>query len=174
YTEGHPYFKKKVAVIGGRNSAVEAALDLCKHGAYVTLVHRGPTFGDSVKYWILPDIQNHVRESKIRALFNTIVEEINEDFIAVKDHDGHRQRIENDYVFAMTGYRPGTPFLEKIGIRIASNFTAVHNPDTFETNVPGIYVAGVISAGTDGSKVFIENSRNHGTKIIGHILNGQK
>lgn len=173
YSEGHPYFKKQVAVVGGKNSAVEAALDLYRHGAYVTLIHSGATFGESVKYWILPDIQNRIKENKIRALFNTIVEEIKEGSVIVQHQDGQRKEIENDYVFAMTGYKPNEHFLKKIGLEIESNCTPAHNPDTFETNIPGIYIGGVITAGAEGSKVFIENSRNHGNIIIGHILNGR-
>jgi thioredoxin reductase (NADPH) len=174
YTEGHPYFKKNVAVIGGKNSAVEAALDLYKHGARVTLIHRGPTFGGSVKYWILPDIENRIKENKIQALFNSEVEEIQKDFIVVQTQDGRRLEIENDYVFAMTGYKPNVYFFEKMGIEMQSNCTPVYDSDTYETNIPGMYIAGVITAGADGSKVFIENSRNHGKIIIGHIVNGQK
>jgi thioredoxin reductase (NADPH) len=172
YTEGHPYFKKNVAVIGGKNSAVEAALDLYHHGVNVTLIHRGESFGKSVKYWILPDIENRIKEGKIRALFNTVVEEIRETKVVVRNREGKRWEIENDFVFAMTGYRPNIPFLQSIGIKIDANGTPVHHPKTLETNVPGMYIAGVITAGVEGSKVFIENLRNHGKEIIGHILNG--
>lgn len=172
YTEAHPYFDRKVAVIGGKNSAVEAALDLYKHGAEVTLIHRGPTFGKSVKYWILPDIENRIKEGKIKALFNTVVNQIQEKYIIVQDGNGQQRKIENDFVFAMTGYNIDEGFLRKIGVQIESGSSPLHNPETFETNVPGIYVAGVLTAGSNGSKVFVENSRHHGTKIIGHILNG--
>ncbi|MFQ5650436.1 MAG: YpdA family putative bacillithiol disulfide reductase [bacterium] len=171
YTEPHPYYRKKVAVIGGKNSAVEAALDLYKNGAEVTLIHRRETFGSSVKYWILPDIENRIRAGKIRALFNTVVMEIRDESIVVLRKDGTTQELENDLVLAMTGYNPDTRFLTQIGIELRSEYTAVHDPNTLETNVPGVYIAGVITAGSDGSKVFIENSRNHGAKIIGNILN---
>ncbi len=169
YTEAHPYYRKKVVIIGGKNSAVEAALDLYKHGAEVTVIHRGEDFGKSVKYWILPDIKNRIKEGKIRAYFNTTVNEIKEGFLIVTDDKGVETELENDFVFALTGYRPDMGFLKKVGIEFDSKLTPVHDAETFETNVSGVYIAGVIIAGCEGSKVFIENTRNHGTKIIGHI-----
>ncbi|MCG8606732.1 YpdA family putative bacillithiol disulfide reductase [bacterium] len=172
YTDAHPFYKKNVAIIGGKNSAVEAALELYRHGANVTVIHRGEAFGKSVKYWILPDIENRIAEGKIRAFFETAVEKITRTEIHLSTAGGRRV-IDNDFVFALTGYRPDLPFLRKIGIEIDATGTPVHNPDTLETNVPGIYVAGVITAGCRGSKVFIENSRDHGKKIVRHILNGQ-
>lgn len=174
YTEAHPYYRKKVAVIGGKNSAVEAVLDLYRHGAQVTLIHRGSELGRSVKYWIRPDVENRIKENKIQAHFNTVVEEIKEDCIVTRSLDGNRREIPNDFLFALTGYHPDLKFLESLGIKIESNCTPVHNSNTLETNVLGIYIAGVITAGAEGSKVFIENSRFHGRKIIGHILNGKK
>lgn len=169
YTEAHPYYKRKVAIIGGKNSAVEAALDLCKHGAEVTVIHRGDDFGKSVKYWILPDIKNRIEEGKIRTYFNTTVKEIKEDALIVENAGGVELEIENDFVFALTGYRPDMHFLRDVGVEFDSKLTPVHNTGTLETNVSGVYIAGVITVGCEGSKVFIENSRNHGTKIIGHI-----
>ncbi|MFQ5639881.1 MAG: YpdA family putative bacillithiol disulfide reductase [bacterium] len=174
FSEGHPYYKRKVAVIGGKNSAVEAALDLYKHGAEVTLIHRGETFGPSVKYWIRPDIENRIKEGKIKSLFNTRVTEIKEKTILVEGADGRINQFDNDFVFAMTGYNIDTDFLAKAGVELQPDTVPCHHPDTLESNVPGVYVAGVLTAGSNGSKVFIENSRNHGTKIIGHILNGSK
>ncbi|MCH8957682.1 YpdA family putative bacillithiol disulfide reductase [candidate division KSB1 bacterium] len=168
YTEAHSYYRKKVAIIGGKNSAVEAALDLYRHDAKVTVIHRGDDFGKSVKYWILPDIKNRVKEGKIHAYFNTTVKEINEDSLIV-EKDGVETELENDFVFALTGYRPDMGFLKNAGVEFDSKLTPVHDAETFETNVPGVYIAGVIIAGCEGSKVFIENTRNHGTKIIGHI-----
>jgi thioredoxin reductase (NADPH) len=172
YTEGHPYFQKNVAVIGGKNSAVEAALDLYHHGANVTVIHRGESFGKAVKYWILPDIENRIKEGKIRAHFKTEVLEIKEDRIVVKSAAGEVWEIDNDFVFAMTGYRPNIDFLKKMGIQFTNGDTPAHDPKTLETNIPGVYIAGVISAGSDGSKVFIENSRHHGKLIMERILNG--
>ena len=168
YTEAHSYCRKKVTIIGGKNSAVEAALDLYRHGAEVTVIHRGDDFGKSVKYWILPDIKNRVKEGKIHAYFNTAVKEIKEDSLIV-EKDGVETELENDFVFALTGYRPDMGFLKNAGIELDSTLTPVHDAETLETNVPGVYIAGVIIAGCEGSKVFIENTRNHGTKIIGHI-----
>lgn len=175
YTEGHPFYNKKVAVIGGKNSAVETALDLYKHDADVTIIHRGKAFGKSVKYWILPDIENRIKEGKIKALFNTSVVEIKENYLVIQDlAGGQRSTVDNDFVFALTGYHPDQSFLKSLGIQMDSQMTPTYNPDTLETNVPGIYVAGVITAGCEGSKVFIENTRDHGKKIIGHIINGTK
>ncbi|HEX9653810.1 MAG TPA: YpdA family putative bacillithiol disulfide reductase [bacterium] len=173
YVEAHAYFKKNVVVIGGKNSAVEAALDLYHHGAEVTLIHRGETFGKSVKYWILPDIENRIKERKIQAHFQTEALQIKEDSMVVKSAAGEVWEIENDFVFAMTGYRPDIDFLRKMGVQFTNGDTPVHNPKTLETHVPGVYIAGVITAGSDGSKVFIENSRHHGAQIMGHILNGK-
>ena len=149
-------------------------MDLYKHGANVTLIHRGEDFGSSVKYWILPDKKNRIKDNKIHALFNTVVKEINENKIIVSGKDGQCDEIENDFVFALTGYQPNVDFLKKTGIEIKSQNTPVHNPETLETNIAGIYIAGVITAGSDSSKVFIENSRNHGTIITRHILYGTK
>lgn len=174
YTEAHPYYDKKVAVIGGKNSAVEAALDLYRHGADVTLIHRGETIGKSVKYWLLPDIENRIKEGKIRAMFNTAVEKIEADQLIVRNGDGAQQELENDFVFAMTGYIPDLDFLQELGVDLGAQSTPAHDTETLESNVPGVYIAGVITAGAEGSKVFIENTRNHGTKIIGHIRNGDR
>ena len=173
YTEPHLFYRCNVAVVGGKNSAVEAALDLYRHGAKVTLIHRGDTFGKSVKYWIRPDIENRVKEGAIKALFNTVVKEIHEDHIVLQDGAAVPVKLANDFVFALTGYRPDQRFLQSMGIRIGAGITPGHNPDTLETNVPGIYIAGVITVGSESSKVFIENSRHHGTQIVEHILNGR-
>ncbi len=174
YSEPHAYYKKKVAIIGGKNSAVEAALDLYKNDVEVTLIHRGDDFGQSVKYWILPDIKNRVKEGKIKALFNTVVKEIREKSLVVRNEDDTEQELANDHVLALTGYNPDTSFLSRMGIEIGAQNTPAHDPNTLETNVPGIYIAGVITVGSEGSKVFIENTRNHGTKIIESIRNGKK
>jgi len=173
YTEPHPFYKKNVAIVGGKNSAVEAALDLFKHGANVTVIHRGDDFGRSVKYWILPDIKNRVREKKIVVRFNSTVKEIRPDSIIVKN-GATEETLPNDFVFALTGYRPDTTFMRGLGIEFGEGETPNHDPDTLATNVPGVYIAGVITAGSEGSQVFIENSRDHGKKIIGHILHGTK
>jgi thioredoxin reductase (NADPH) len=174
YSEAHLFYKRRVAVIGGKNSAVEACLELYRHGVDVTLIHRGSSFGKSVKYWVLPDIENRVKEGSIKAYFNTTVAEITDDHVIIRNGNNQRTKIENDHVFALTGYQPDRAFLESLGIELGEKLAPAHNPETLETNVPGIYVAGVITVGSESSKVFIENSRHHGTQIIGHILNGSK
>lgn len=173
YSEPHAFYRKKVAVIGGKNSAVEASLELWRHGVEVTLIHRGADFGKSVKYWILPDIRNRIKNGEIIAYLNTVVQEVKPASIVIESHSGVRRELENDYVFALTGYLPDVEFFKKLGIRVERKHTPVHNPETLETNVPGIYVCGVITAGSEGSKVFIENSRHHGELIIGSIANGK-
>ncbi len=163
------HFGQKVAVIGGKNSAVEAALDLYRHGVSVTLLYRKEWFGKSVKYWILPDIENRVRNGEIKARFNCEVVEILPDRV-VAEVDGKREEIECDFVYALTGYHPDVNFLRDLGIVIDEK-TGIpnHNPDSFETNIEGLYVAGSIVAGYDCNKIFIENGREHG-KVIAKNL----
>jgi thioredoxin reductase (NADPH) len=173
YTEAHPYYSQKVAVIGGQNSAVEAALDLYRSGAEVTLIHRGETLGRSIKYWIRPDIENRIREGSIRACFRTEVTEIQQDEISLLIEAGRREVLANDYVFALTGYHLNRELLGRSGIRFREDgITPVHDPQTLETNVPGLFVSGVLTAGPDANKIFIENSRHHGTLIMKAIANG--
>jgi len=174
YKEAHPYYRKKVAVIGGKNSAVESSLELFRWGAEVTLIHRGDSFGKSVKYWILPDIENRIKEGNIKAYFNAVVREIKEDTIIIEQKGKGTLELQNDFVLAMTGYHPDRGFLRNIGIDFRQGYQPVHDPETLESNVPGVYIAGVLTAGSDGSKVFIENSRDHGKKIIGNIVHGRK
>lgn len=170
YTAAHPFFRRRVAVIGGKNSAVETALDLYRHGAEVTLIHRGGDFGKSVKYWILPDIQNRIKHGAIKAMFNTRVTRICEEVIYVVNGTGSEQRLDNDFVFAMTGYHPDYDFLSSAGIAIDGEYQKpCYNPETFETNVPSLYIAGVAAAGKDGNSIFIENGREHAKKIVEHI-----
>jgi thioredoxin reductase (NADPH) len=174
YTEAHPYFARKVAVIGGQNSAVEAALDLYRAGADVTLIHRGPELGRSVKYWIRPDIENRIREGSIRALFNSRVVEIKEDRIVVSIEETRREELANEFVFALIGYHINTDLLRAAGVEFEEDgVTPVYDKTTLETNVPGLFVAGVLTAGADANKVFIENSRHHGNLIMRAILNGK-
>jgi thioredoxin reductase (NADPH) len=173
YSEAHPFFRRRVAIIGGKNSAVEAALDLFRHGAEVTLIHRGDDFGKSVKHWILPDIQNRVKDGAIKALFNTRATRITEDAVYVENGASAEQReprIENDFVFAMTGYHPDYEFLRSSGIEIdREQQRACYNSDTFETNVPSLYIAGVAGAGKGANTLFIEHGREHAKKIVQHI-----
>jgi len=175
YTSAHPFFRRRVAVIGGKNSAVEAALDLYRHGAEVTLIHRGEDFGKSVKYWILPDIQNRVKDGAIKALFKSRATRITDEAIYVVNGSGDEQRLDNDFVFAMTGYHPDYDFLRSAGITIDGEFQKpAYHPDNFETNVPSLYIAGVAAAGKDGNSIFIENGREHAKKIVQHIAQKQK
>lgn len=172
YTEPFPFYRRKVAVIGGKNSAAETALDLYRHGAEVTLIHRGAEIGQSVKYWIRPDILNRITDGSIKALFNTIVTRITEEAVFIKNGTGTEQRLENDFVFALTGYHPDFDFMRRAGIEIDdANRSAKYNPETFETNVPGLYIAGVAAASKHGQNIFIENGREHVKKIVRHIRN---
>ncbi len=171
YTEPFSFYRRKVAVIGGKSSAVEAALDLYRHGAEVTLIHRGAEIHPNVKYWLRPDILNRIKEGSIKALFNTRVTRITEDAILVKSGEGDEQRLENDYVFAMTGYHPDFEFVQRAGVRIdEANGKICFNPETFETNVPNLYIAGVVAASKGGENIFIENGREHVKKIVRDIL----
>ncbi|MDZ7265948.1 MAG: YpdA family putative bacillithiol disulfide reductase [candidate division KSB1 bacterium] len=170
YTEPFPFFRRKVAVIGGKNSAVEAALDLYRHGAQVTLIHRGPEIRQSVKYWILPDILNRIQEGSIAARFNTRVVQITHDALLLQNQTGETETLANDFVFALTGYHPDYAFLQACGIEIIGGENCPrHDPATFETNVPGLYVAGVVAAGGNGNKIFIENGREHAGVIMRHL-----
>jgi thioredoxin reductase (NADPH) len=165
YHDPHPYFDQDVLVIGGKNSAAIAALDLWRHGARVTLVHRAEKMHKHVKYWILPDIENRIKNGEITAHFNSNVTCITEDAVVVSTLEGERE-IANNYVFALTGYQPDFSFLESLGVRfIAPDRCPECHPDTFESNVPGLYLAGVIVAGERTNEIFIENGRFHGRQI---------
>ncbi|MGD0097208.1 MAG: YpdA family putative bacillithiol disulfide reductase [Terracidiphilus sp.] len=165
YFDPHPYFETDVLVIGGKNSAAIAALELWRSGARVTLVYRGPAITPNVKYWIKPDIENRIKNREIKAYFNTEVVEIDQDTVEIVTPQG-RVRIKNDFVFAMTGYHPDFEFLEALGVRFeGEDRLPVCNPETLESNVPGIYLAGVIVAGSRTSEIFIENGRFHGRQI---------
>ncbi len=166
YTEPHPFWRENVVVIGGKNSAAEAALDLYRNGACVTLVHRQPALGTTLKYWVKPDIENRIKAGQIRALFNTRVVRIDPDSVLVEGPEG-RQQLPAVQVFALTGYHPDFSFLRQLGIELdpQSNKPAI-NPQTLESNVPGIYLAGVVIGGNHTSEIFIENGRFHGKQII--------
>ena len=154
-----------VAVIGGKNSAAIAALELWRSGARVTLVYRGPEIQPHVKYWIKPDIENRIKDGEIKAYFGTDVVEITPDAVVV-DTPAGREIIANDFVFAMTGYHPDFRFLEALGVQFhGSDRLPVCDPKTLESNVPGIYLAGVVVAGSRTSEIFIENGRFHGRLI---------
>ncbi len=165
YDDPHPYFGMDVLVIGGKNSAAIAALELWRHGARVTLVHRENGIHRHVKYWIKPDIENRIKNGEIKAFFDTNVVEITPDSVIV-DTPGGRETLRNDFVFAMTGYRPDFSFLEKMGVRFdGPDRLPACDPETLESNVPGIYLAGVIVAGSRTNEIFIENGRFHGKQI---------
>ncbi|HSE47804.1 MAG TPA: YpdA family putative bacillithiol disulfide reductase [Terriglobales bacterium] len=165
YGESHPYYGLDVVVVGGKNSAAIAALELWRRGARVTLVHRGPGIHQNVKYWIRPDIENRIKAGEIRAYFNATLREIGEDYVVVAAPDGD-VRLKNDYVFALTGYHPDFSFMRSLGIELEPGESRpVCDPETLETNVPGVYVAGVIVAGSRTSEIFIENGRFHGRQI---------
>jgi thioredoxin reductase (NADPH) len=169
YREPHPYFDTDVVVIGGKNSAAEAALDLWRHGARVTLVHRGPQMHSGVKYWVRPDIENRIKAGEIPAHFNSTVQEIGADCVVVRTPSG-AVRLKNDFVFALTGYHPDYDFLRSVGVELSSEqLRPVCDPENLESNVAGVYVAGVIVAGSKTSEIFIENGRFHGKLIANHI-----
>ena len=169
YREPHPFFATDVLVIGGKNSAALAALDLWRHGARVTLVHRGGKMHSHVKYWILPDIENRIKNGDITAYFRSSVREIEPDSVMLDTPDGE-VRLKNDFVFAMTGYHPDYDFLRSMGIELSfDQCRPVCDPITLESNVPGIYVAGVIVAGSRTNEIFIENGRFHGQQIAADL-----
>jgi thioredoxin reductase (NADPH) len=172
YTQPHPFFRKRVIVVGGKNSAAEAALDLYRAGAIVSLVHRQSSLGDSIKYWVKPDIENRIREGTIAAHFNTCVVEIRPtEVVLERELTGMREIIDADAVFLLTGYRSDTTLLRNAGVEINPETCGpVFNPETFETNVPRLYVAGAVVAGLRSGTVFIENGRFHGQKVIEEIL----
>jgi len=174
YDDPHPYYDLDVLVIGGKNSAAIAALDLWRHGARVTLVHRGTAMHRHVKYWILPDIQNRIKNGEIKAYFETIVEQIREDCVTLKTPEGPLT-IANDYVFAMTGYHPDFEFLTALGIDLeGEDRCPACDPESLESNVPGIYLAGVIIAGERTNEIFIENGRFHGRQIASDLTTALK
>jgi thioredoxin reductase (NADPH) len=169
YREPHPYFDTDVVVIGGKNSAAEAALDLWRHGARVTLVHRGSQMHQNVKYWVRPDIENRIKAGEIVAHFNSTVQEIGDDCVVLRTPSGSL-RLKNDFVFALTGYHPDYDFLRSVGIELSSQqMRPVCDPENLESNIAGIYVAGVIVSGSRTSEIFIENGRFHGKLIAAHL-----
>ncbi len=170
FTEAHPYAYLDIAVIGGGNSAVDVALETFRRRSKVTMIVREPSLKESVKYWVKPDIENRIKEGSIKALFNSEVIEIRENEIDIHTPFG-LMTVKNDFVFAMTGYKPDYSFLHKIGIDISGDEIRVpkFKPDTFETNIEGLYLAGVVCGGMETNKWFIENSRDHAEKIFSHI-----
>ncbi|KAF0816991.1 Thioredoxin reductase [Bacillus sp. ZZV12-4809] len=170
FKEAHPFFDKDVAVIGGKNSSVDAAIELVKAGARVTVIYRGKEYSPSIKPWILPEFESLVRNGVIKMEFNAHVKEISENKL-LYTLDGETYDIKNDFVFAMTGYHPDHAFLRSMGIQINDETGRPQfNTETMETNVPGIFIAGVIAAGNNANEIFIENGRFHGGQIAKAII----
>ena len=174
YREPYPYVQQRVLVIGAKNSAAKAALDCYRHGAQVTLVVRGSTLSDSVKYWIRPDLDNRIKEGSITAYFDTVVEEIGEQFVRLLTPEG-RVDVGNDFVLAMTGYRPDFAFLESLGVTFAEDGwrTPIFDEATFESARPGVFLAGTVCGGLKTNRWFIENGRFHAQQIAKHVA-GQR
>jgi thioredoxin reductase (NADPH) len=169
YGEPHPYYDNDVIVIGGKNSAAIASLDLWRHGARVTLVHRGSQLHHHVKYWIKPDLENRIKNREIEAYFSSWVQEIGLDHVVVQTPNGPI-RLKNDFVFALVGYHPDYDFLRSMGIELSEQqCRPVCDPVSLESNVRGIYVAGVIVAGSRTNEIFIENGRFHGKQIAADL-----
>ncbi|MFL6299403.1 MAG: YpdA family putative bacillithiol disulfide reductase [Terriglobales bacterium] len=171
YQEPHPFYDTDVLIVGAKNSAAIAALELWRRGARVTIVHRGPGIHDNVKYWIKPDIENRIKAGEVKAHFNSTVKEIGEDYVILQTPNGEL-RLPNDFVFALTGYHPDFDFLRAIGVEFSKNgaeMRPVSDPETLESNIPGVYLAGVIVAGSKTSEIFIENGRFHGQQIAADL-----
>lgn len=171
YDEPHPYFAQKVVVIGASNSAVDVALETWRKGAEVTMVVKGDTIGDNVKYWVRPDIDNRIKEGSIKCYFRSQVLKITPTTVEIDTPQGKRT-LENDFVLAMTGYQPPFEFMESLGIQFHNDeyHTPVYNELTMETNVPNLYLAGVVCGGLKTNKWFIENSRVHAEMILQHVI----
>ena len=166
YTQPHPFYRKRVVIVGGKNSAAEAALDLYRAGTSVTIVHRRDALGDSIKYWVKPDIENRIKEGSIAARFNTTLREIRPTEVVVNT-DGLPDTIPADAVFLLTGYGADTTLLRNASVTLNPETRGpVYDAETFETNVPGVYVIGAMVAGIQSGKVFIENGRFHGQQAI--------
>jgi len=166
YTDPHPFYRRPVVIVGGKNSAAEAALDLYRAGAQVSLVHRGAALGESIKYWVKPDIENRIKEGAIPARFNTRVLEIRPTSVEV-ERDGAQESLPADAVFLLTGYRSDTDLLERAGVEIdPATCAPAHDPETLETNVPGLFLAGAVVSGMQSGKIFIENGRFHGEQVV--------
>jgi len=166
YTEPHEFWREDVVVIGGKNSAAEAALDLYRNGAKVTLVHRDAHLGQTIKYWVKPDIENRIKAGQIRALFETHVKEITPQEVIVTNRAGET-RLPAKQVFALTGYHPDFSFIQSLGVHLDPvTCKPSLDPNTLESNVPGIYLGGVVIGGRHTGEIFIENGRFHGKQII--------
>lgn len=170
FKEAHPYYNKEVAIIGGKNSAIDAALELHKAGARITVLYRGSHYSESIKPWILPEFDSLVQKGIIQMVFNANVTNITKDEVHYELH-GKDKKIQNDFVFAMTGYQPDLAFLDRAGIHIEKNSGKPEfHGNTMETNIPGLFVAGVVASGYNNNEIFIENGKYHGEKIAKAIV----
>ncbi|MTG99050.1 MULTISPECIES: YpdA family putative bacillithiol disulfide reductase [Myroides] len=171
YNDPHFYAGMDVVVVGASNSSVDAALECYRKGANVTMVIRDGEISSHVKYWVKPDIENRIKEGSIKALFNSNLTEIKEDSVLVNTPNGDIT-LKNDFVLALTGYKPNFDFLKQLGIEIANteSLTPIYNPETMETNIPNLYLAGVVCGGLNTHTWFIENSREHALHIISHVI----
>jgi thioredoxin reductase (NADPH) len=171
YTQPHPLFRKRVVIVGGKNSAAEAALDIYRAGGHPTIVHRRAALGDGIKYWVKPDIENRIKEGSIPARFNTHVVEIRPTNVLVENQAGERGELPADAVFLLTGYGADTALLVSAGVALDPvTCGPIFDPVTFETNVRGLYTAGAVVAGRESGKVFIENGRFHGEQVVNAIV----
>jgi thioredoxin reductase (NADPH) len=170
YNDPHYFATQKTVVVGASNSAVDAALEIYRKGGDVTMIVRKPEIGERVKYWVRPDVLNRIKEGSIKALFNASLKEIKENEVIVNTPEGEKT-LENDFVLLLTGYRPNFNFLTDMGIKLSEDGRKIpeYNEGTMETNVRGIYLAGVICGGVETHKWFIENSRIHAKLIMNHI-----
>lgn len=169
YREAHPYYRQQVVIVGGKNSAAEAALELHRAGAHVTLVHRRPQLSDSIKYWVRPDIENRIKEGSIAVRFDTSVVEITPTSVILQTPAG-RETLPVDAVLLLTGYCADLGLLARAGVEIdPATSIPRHHPETFETNVPGLFLAGAVVAGVNSGQIFIENGRFHGAVVVGEI-----
>jgi putative YpdA family bacillithiol system oxidoreductase len=171
YKDPHFYAFQKILVVGSNNSAVDVALETWRKGAQVTMVIREQEIGKSVKYWVRPDIENRIAEGSIKAYFGSEISKITENSVIISTEESEIS-IENDWVLAMTGYKPNLPFLEKLGIKLSEDEQRKpeYNQTTMETNLPNVFIAGVICGGMDTRSLFIENSRVHAELIVRRIL----
>lgn len=172
YDDPHMYAFQKVIVVGAMNSAVDAALETWRKGAEVTMVVRGPEIGSRVKYWVRPDIENRIKEGSIKAYFNSEIIEIKDRSVSLNTPEGIIS-VENDWVLAMTGYQPNINFLKECGIDLSEDaqLKPFYNEETYESNIKGLYLAGVVCGGMDTHSYFIENSREHAVAIVQNIRN---
>ncbi len=171
YNDPHYFVNQDVVVVGASNSAVDAALEVYRKGSRVTMIVRGDDIGERVKYWVRPDVINRIEEGSIKAYFNAEIQEIKQESVVFKDKDNKKQEIKNDFVLALTGYKPNFDILERWGIKLSEDAKKIpeYNQQTMETNVKGLYLAGVICGGMETHKWFIENSRIHAKMIVEDI-----